>query len=222
MIHADKRVAQYDTEFARLTLASLSKDLTSRRRSTVTGSRPSIMQDTQIEQRLQSLPEAENDNSKQEYSGHIKASRTSSQETLVDVSLTEPSKNYESRDIGMTDVDAHSPTLGTLDEEPTDKHMETESTLITVNGDDGDESTSSTNRTIDLANPPPTRTAPKPDLPPRPSKDNQKDSQISAVEDTAKQQDAAEVADNIVSKLRTAIKPTGFDSGGEQNDQIRE
>ncbi|KAL9067155.1 MAG: hypothetical protein Q9157_006897 [Trypethelium eluteriae] len=253
MIYADTRIAKYDTEFARLTLASLSKDLLSRRRSTVSANRPSIMQDVQSEQRLQTLPESDSTRIEQTSSDQPSGSRASSQETLVEISLTESSNRDGSKDIHMTDIDTsqtdrskvkdttNDQTMGgqstvtdMLDGEGSNEHIEHASTESAVNGDDamaiepsttsGHDSKSSltTNGTTNTANPPPTRAAPKPELPPRPNENGQKNSQISAVEDTAKQQDAAEVTDNIVSKLRTAIKPTGFDSRGEQMDQIRE
>ncbi|KAL9094849.1 MAG: hypothetical protein Q9165_002798 [Trypethelium subeluteriae] len=250
MIHADTRIAKYDTEFARLTLASLSKDLLGRRRSTVSASRPSIMQDVQSEQRLQSLPESDSTPFEQASSDQPSGSRASSQETLVEISITESSNRDGSKDIHMTDIDTSQPDLSKLndttnmggqsavadlsDGEGINEHIEHASTDNPVNGDNmmaiepsttsepGSKSFLSADKTTDTANPPPTRAAPKPELPPRPNGNSQKDSQISAVEDTAKQQDAAEVTDNIVSKLRTAIKPTGFDSRGEQMDQIRD
>ena len=250
MIHDDSRVTQYDTNFARLALASLPKDTTGRRRSTASGHRPSLMQDVQSEQHLQTLPEVEKEDSKQKSLIEATGSRTSSQETLVNVPLTEPSRYDESKDVSMADVNTprsallrdHGPSTtqsignqtlmsGISNDDSVDKSVE--STQNTMNDDDSTmiesagrvndhgEEVPSAVRPPTATNPPPTRAAPKPELPPRPEKDNTKDTQLSAVEDTAKQQDVAEVTDNIVSKLRTAIKPAGFDSVGEQIDQIR-
>ncbi|KAI9666197.1 MAG: ubiquitin-specific protease ubp2 [Bathelium mastoideum] len=252
MIHADTRIVKYDTEFARLALASLSKDLVTRRRSTVGGHRPSIVQSIQDERRLQSLAETENDQLQQEPLVQVSGSQHSSQETLVDTSMADAAKDEGWNDSKMADVDTLQPTSFKnekysnskslldqtsdpmpLDEDDYEEHVQRQNTPTMVNtegpalsmipegvGND-DEAMPTLAETSTAENLPPTRAAPKPELPPRQTKNDQKVSELAAVEDTAKQQDAAEVTDNIVSKIRTAIAASGHDERLEQIDPVR-
>lgn len=62
----------------------------------------------------------------------------------------------------------------------------------------------------------------KPPLPPRPELERAK-TQLELAEDAARrQQDVAEVMEDLLRRLRAAIKPRGQDSEGEQLDQLRE
>ena len=62
----------------------------------------------------------------------------------------------------------------------------------------------------------------KPPLPPRPKLEKVK-TQLELAEDAARrQQDVAEVMEDLLRRLRAAIKPEGQDEHGEQLDQLRE
>lgn len=62
----------------------------------------------------------------------------------------------------------------------------------------------------------------KPPLPPRPALDRAK-TQLELAEEAAKrQQDVAEVMEDLLRRLRAAIKPRGQDADEEQLDQLRE
>ena len=260
MVHANTRVAKYDTEFAGLALIILSKDLMTRRRSTVSGDQPDLAEYVQNEHLLRSVPETEHDGSQRDLIAQVADSQSSSQDTLIDNSLAAPAEDEELKDMNMTDIEAvqagtpkglstdHSVQNQVSDSVTTDagnadertKHPNTpdvtdDEMLMkeTISKDEDNASlhvssaAETTTETTTTANYPPSRAAPKPELPPRQKKARQEKespgvSRIAAVEDTAKQQDAAEVTDNMLAKVRIAIKASGFDDNGEQLDPIRE
>ncbi|KAI9703979.1 MAG: ubiquitin-specific protease ubp2 [Bogoriella megaspora] len=261
MVESNDRVVKYDQEFAYLALIP-SFPPPPRRRSTVSGDRPFVLQEGQDASRLQPLPEQETEHLERKDSNDApdksEASFQSSEDTLVEISLANNSKGDGSRDATMKDVQPSQPDQlfsekivsddqkRTADEqsgitpdtcrgninlteilEPTFLPADHQAP-ISLNSASQDLPPSppqdlpsppdSNSNTMD--NPPPSRAAPKPELPPRP-KDDDKDSKKAAMEESARQQDVVEVEDNVVTMLRTAITPSAFGEDHEQIDPIK-